>query len=140
MQTSDLNPLRGSPGPSPRSSVPRPPHPLALLQGIYFLITGIWPLLHIDSFQKITGPKTDLWLVKTVGALVTVVGAVLSLAAWQERISPLMHLLAIGNAVALGAIDVIYVARRRIRPVYLLDALLEAAFIAAWLFKRSDEQ
>jgi uncharacterized membrane protein YhfC len=120
--------------------VSRPPNPLALIQGIYFLITGIWPLLHIDSFQKITGPKTDLWLVKTVGALVTVVGAVLSLAAWQQRVSPLIRLLAIGNALALGAIDVIYVARRRIRPVYLLDALLEAAFIVAWLLKPSNKQ
>jgi hypothetical protein len=44
-----------------------------LIQAVYFLITGIWPLLHIESFMKVTGPKRDLWLVKTVGVLVTAI-------------------------------------------------------------------
>ena len=45
---------------------------LAMIQGAYFLATGIWPLLHLASFMRVTGPKTDRWLVKTVGALVAV--------------------------------------------------------------------
>lgn len=48
---------------------------VAYVQGIYFLATGIWSLVHIASFQKVTGPKTDLWLVKTVGLLVIAIGA-----------------------------------------------------------------
>ncbi|HKB37693.1 MAG TPA: hypothetical protein VKD72_14695, partial [Gemmataceae bacterium] len=24
---------------------------------------GVWPLVNIDTFQLVTGPKTDLWLV-----------------------------------------------------------------------------
>ena len=47
---------------------------LALLQGIFYVATGVWPLIDIVSFQVVTGPKTDLWLVKTVGVLVTVIG------------------------------------------------------------------
>jgi 8-oxo-dGTP pyrophosphatase MutT (NUDIX family) len=46
----------------------------------FYLLTGIWPLLHIQSFQSVTGPKTDLWLVKTAGVLITVIGAVLMMA------------------------------------------------------------
>ena len=53
---------------------------LAVIQGVFYLATGIWPLLDIVRFQLVTGPKTDLWLVRTVGVLVTVVGAVLLLA------------------------------------------------------------
>lgn len=37
------------------------------VQGAYYIVTGMWPLLHIDSFQVVTGPKDNLWLVKTVG-------------------------------------------------------------------------
>ena len=33
------------------------------------------------------------------------------------------------DAAALAAIDVVYVARRRIRAVYLLDAALEAGLV-----------
>ena len=50
---------------------------LAGIQGLYYLITGIWPLVHMESFLAVTGPKTDLWLVQTVGALIAVIGAML---------------------------------------------------------------
>jgi len=44
------------------------------------MVIGIWSLVSIGSFQKVTGPKTDVWLVKTVGVLVIGVGAALGLA------------------------------------------------------------
>ena len=36
------------------------------------------------------------------------------------------------SAAGLGLIDVIFVARGRISPVYLLDAAAEAALVVAW--------
>jgi hypothetical protein len=105
---------------------------LARLMGWYYLVTGIWPLLHIRSFEWITGRKTDKWLVKAVGALITVTGRTLLLAAKRDRVGPEVATLAAGNAVALTAVDVVYVAKRRIRPVYLLDAVLEIALLAGW--------
>jgi hypothetical protein len=53
------------------------------VQGLYFLITGVWPIVHIDSFLAVTGPKTDHlntelgdhWLVITVGALIAAIAA-----------------------------------------------------------------
>lgn len=105
-------------------------------QGAYFLLTGIWPLFGMRSFERITGPKRDRWLVKTVGGLVAVVGGALILAAWRrpaavtdERELPLV---AVGSAATLAAVDVVYVARGRIAPIYLLDALAEAICLAAW--------
>jgi hypothetical protein len=50
---------------------------IALVQGIYFFLTGVWPLISMRTFLRITGPKTDLWLVKTVGLILAVMGAVL---------------------------------------------------------------
>jgi hypothetical protein len=41
-------------------------------------------------------------------------------------------LVAAGSAAALATIDVVYVAKRRISPVYLLDAIAEIALVAAW--------
>ena len=82
---------------------------LARLQAIFYIVTGVWPFVSIRSFEAVTGPKVDRWLVKTVGALV-----------------------AAGSAAALAAIDTVYVARRRISPVYLLDAVAEIALVAAW--------
>ncbi len=101
-------------------------------QGLYFVLTGVWPLLDMKSFMAITGFKVDQWLVKTVGILIGVVGLVLLSAARSRRISPEILGLAVGCALGLTAIDVYYVLIDRIRDVYLLDALAEVALVVAW--------
>jgi hypothetical protein len=102
------------------------------LQGGYFLTTGLWPLFHIRSFEAITGKKMERWLVKTVGVLVSAIGASLLVASRRRRPSPETKVLACGTAVGLAAIDTWYVAKRRISPVYLLDAALEVGLAALW--------
>ncbi len=52
---------------------------LLWMQGVYFLLFGIGPLIDIRSFKMVTGEKTDHlvtgresdhWLVMTVGLLI----------------------------------------------------------------------
>jgi hypothetical protein len=105
---------------------------VAATQGAYFAATGLWSLVDASSFQRVTGPKHDVWLVKTVGALVTVVGAVLCAAAARRRVVPEAAALGIGCSVALGLVDVVYAGRGRIAPIYLLDAAAEAVLAGAW--------
>jgi hypothetical protein len=105
---------------------------VAAVQGVYFLVTGVWPLLHIESFMAVTGPKTDLWLVYTVGSLIAVVGAVLLMAARSGRVTPEVAFLAVGSALALTAIDVIFVTRKVIDPIYLADAAAEVLLVNWW--------
>src|SRR4051794_20382955 len=104
------------------------------IQGFYFALTGIWPLISIETFQMITGRKTDHlvtgseadhWLVNTVGALVTANAVVFLTAAWSRRRSIDVATLGIATAVVLGAIDTIYVVRGTISAVYLVDAAAE---------------
>jgi hypothetical protein len=106
---------------------------LALAQGVYFAGTGLWPLVHMPSFEAVTGRKVDTWLVKTVGVLITVVGGVLVGAAARRRVTAEATALAIGSAAALGAVDTIYASKGRISPVYLADAAVEAALVAGWV-------
>ena len=111
------------------------PHGRALLAGIqgsYFVVTGIWPIVHLRSFEAITGPKLEGWLVKTVGALIAVVGAVLVDAAARRRVDRSVTALAIGTAAALTTVDVVYAGKRRISPIYFADAVAELGLLAAW--------
>lgn len=96
----------------------------------YYAATGAWPLLHVRSFEAVTGPKTDTWLVKTVGALALANGVVLAYGARREEIAAETIALAICGALAFSAIDVVYVTRGRIAPVYLADAAVELALAA----------
>jgi len=105
---------------------------LALGQGLYYFVAGVWPLVSMRSFEAVTGAKTDKWLVKTVGVLVAVIGAVVALAGWRRRVQPEPALLAAGSAAGLAAIDSVYATRGRISKIYLLDAVVEVALVAAW--------
>ncbi len=105
---------------------------LALVQGLFYLATGVWPLIDIVSFQVVTGPKTDLWLVRTVGVLVAVVGVVLVAASRSRRITPEIVMLAVGAALGLAAIDLRYALTGRISAVYLADAIVEIGLSLLW--------
>ncbi len=48
---------------------------LASGQGALYVATGVWPLLHMPSFEAVTGPRLERWLVQTVGVLVASIGA-----------------------------------------------------------------
>jgi hypothetical protein len=109
---------------------------LALTQGLFYLATGIWPLIDIVSFQLVTGPKTDLWLVRTVGVLVAVVGAVLLFGYRSRRLSDELIVLAIGCALGLAAIDLVYSLSGRISQVYLVDAAAEIGLAGLWGYAR----
>jgi hypothetical protein len=105
---------------------------LALLQGLYFLVTGIWPLINIGSFQAVTGPKTDLWLVKTVGSLIAVIGLVVLAAGVRDNVTLEVLVLAVGSSAVLMAVDVNYSLKDVISKIYLADAAVEAILIFLW--------
>ena len=71
---------------------------LAILQGIFYFATGVWPILSIRTFQMVTGPKTDLWLVKTVGVLIAVIGLVLTASGLHDRVTFEIVMLATASA------------------------------------------
>lgn len=103
------------------------------LQGIYLVLTGIWPVVHYASFEKITGGKTDVWLVKTTGAVLTVTGgSLLAAANGNHEITLPVVIVGMGSALALLIADAYYAARRVILPVYLADAAMQFAWVLMW--------
>ncbi|MBA3481648.1 MAG: hypothetical protein H0T51_07520 [Pirellulales bacterium] len=116
---------------------------LCWAQGLYFLATGAWPLLSVETFQRVTGQKSDHliadppteadhWMLNTISALIIVISLVILTAAWRRRVSFDVSLLGVMSAAALAIIDVVYVARGTIWPIYLADAAVEVVIIAAW--------
>ncbi|MGE3798790.1 MAG: hypothetical protein AB7G88_13230 [Thermomicrobiales bacterium] len=108
-----------------------------LWHALYFGIGGLWSVVHKRSFQAISGPKVDYWLVRTVGGLLTVVGAVIAMAGVRDRITPEIRWLAVGASSVLTVIDVVYSVRKRVRRTYLFDAAANGVVIIGWLVRRS---
>ncbi len=106
---------------------------LLLIQAIYYGTTALWALIHIRSFMKVTGPKTDTWLVKTVA--VVLLSITLSLfTGYYEAFNLFPTLvLALSSALGLAAIEFWYGLRGVIARVYLFDGVLQLFFSVAWI-------
>jgi hypothetical protein len=109
---------------------------LALGHGFFYVVTGIWPVLSIDTFQAVTGGKRDLWLVKSTGLMIASIGSALMIAGYRGEISPEMRMLAVTSSLSLAGIDLVYVSKRVLGPIYLGDAAGELTLAAAWLLSQ----
>ena len=101
-----------------------------LAQGGYYVATGVAPFVSRRLFEAFTGPKSDWWLVQTVGGLVTAIGGALIASAARRETPPELLAVAAGSAGTLAAIDVVHVARGRIAATYLIDAAIQAGILA----------
>lgn len=104
---------------------------MLVVQGWVYVVTGLWPVVHLASFEHVTGEKFDDFLVHTVGLLLFVIGAALLRALRAGRLSAEIALVATGSALVLALIDVTYFATGRLPPIYLLDAAAELVFVLA---------
>lgn len=107
---------------------------LLWVQSLYTLLTALWGLIDIDSFMAVTGPKTDIWLVKTVSTVLLAI-AVTLISYIYVRTDPLPAIiLGFCTSARLYAIDFYYSGRDAISPVYALDGVAEVIFALLWIY------
>jgi 4-amino-4-deoxy-L-arabinose transferase-like glycosyltransferase len=102
-------------------------------QGLYYLATGVWPLVSLSTFEAVTGPKTDDWLVQTVGVLAAVIG--LALLAGARRSAPSAETVVLSVLAALGfaGVDLVFALSGTIGRIYLADAAAQGLILLALL-------
>lgn len=107
---------------------------LLWIQGLYTLLTALWGLLDIDSFMAVTGPKNDIWLVKTVSVVLLAIAATLITYLFIQGDPLPAMVLGLLTSAGLAAIDFYYSSRKVISPVYALDGIVEVVFALVWLY------
>ena len=115
---------------------------LALAHGAYLVFIGGWPLLHLKSFAKVTGPKPEGWLTRAIGASYANIGITLIQSALRGgRVRREVRSLAVRMAMTLAALDFYYAGvRRRISPVYLGNGVVQLGFALLWGAERLAER
>jgi len=109
---------------------------IPFVQGLYFFLTAVWPLLHIESFQLVTGFKTDIWLVDTVAFLLIPYAFICFSVAFKFLIvSKPIILTMILMGISLAFVELIYFLNGTIKWVYGTDAVLQLIFVIWWVFK-----
>ena len=75
------------------------PIALSWLHGLYYFLTGVWPLLSVETFQRVTGRKSDQliadppteadhWMLYTISALIIAISLVILTAAVRRISAP----------------------------------------------------
>lgn len=83
--------------------------------------------------MEVTGPKTDVWLVKTVAVLLLAISLSFITAFLLTKINIPVVTLAITCCLVLLFIDCYYVWNGTISRIYLLDALAEVFLLILWV-------
>jgi hypothetical protein len=109
---------------------------LARLHGTVNAAGGLWPLLHMRSFEAVFGPKTDRWLVRTVSGLLLAIGLVQLGTRRDPHSIEQSRRIGLGTSSALAAVDITYAPGGRISRMYLADAAVQLGFICAWIRRR----
>jgi hypothetical protein len=105
---------------------------LIFIQSGYYLLTALWAIIDINSFMTVTGPKTDIWLVKTTAAMIATISLTLgSYLFMQGNKSPAIILGSI-SAFSFVIIDFYYVAENVISNIYVLDGIFESILLIGW--------
>jgi hypothetical protein len=106
---------------------------LLTVQSLYTFVTAVWPLIDIKSFMQVTGYKTDVWLVKTVGALLVPVSLCMAMHLFIRTDHRPVVLLCMLTSVAFICIDFYYALNEVISDIYMGDGFLQIGFVLAWL-------
>ena len=107
---------------------------LLWVQGVYALLTALWGLIDINSFMLVTGPKTDIWLVKTVSVLLVAITTGFFSALFLNLPPLPVCLLGSTTAAGLAFIDFYYTANGTIKWVYAVDGVAELLFFLTWMY------
>ena len=106
---------------------------LLIVHGLYLLIGGGWPLVHWKSFEAVTGPKLDEFLVHTVALLLILVGNIL-LGQRRTAVERSAVQLAMGTSLILGTVAIVSAAGGWVWKVYFIDGTIHLLFVLAWAF------
>jgi hypothetical protein len=111
---------------------------LATAHAGYYGVTGVWPLVHMSSFEALLGKKREHWLVQTVSLLMLAIAA--GLGTSVNAVPRPMALTASLAAAGMGAIGLRYGLSGRISRLYVADALLQYAIAGLWLSSIAQSQ
>ena len=106
---------------------------LICLQSGYYLATALWGILDIESFMEVSGPKTDIWLVKTVSVVLLSVCICLLSGLLLAEYSLPIFILGSTSAIALAIIDFRYTSDDTIKWVYAIDGVVQVLILISWI-------
>lgn len=102
-------------------------------QGLYLILTAMWPFVSMESFLLVTGQKYDLRLVYTVSLVLLPIGLLLFIKAWCfNGLWDSLFLVGFLSAGGLAIADLYFSFRGIVSFVYAIDGVFQLVFLLLW--------
>lgn len=82
-----------------------------LILGLYYLLTGLWSIIDIESFSDFTRYRGDFFLKHTAGVLFSVLGLIFTYSAIKERFVAEIKYFALLTTVGVMAVEFYYLPK-----------------------------
>lgn len=102
-----------------------------LAQGVYYVLTGLWPLVDFHSFARFVGLYTIPFQAQVFAAVMIVIGASLIEAARREPPGPYPTMLGAAVAGAIAVVSLFWLPRAGVASGLWIDCAVELALAAA---------
>lgn len=104
-----------------------------LAQGVYYVLTGLWPIVHFPSFARVVAIHIIPFQAHAFSALIVVIGASLIEAARRGPPGSYPTLLGAAVAGAIALVELIWLPRLAAAGGLWLDFVVEVALVTALL-------
>jgi hypothetical protein len=101
---------------------------LLTAQGVYYILTGLWPLVHFSSYADAIALPLDPFRSQTLAAVMVVVGGSLIEATRRGAPGPFPTLLGAAVAGAVGIVSLWWLPRAPFTTALWVDLFLEIGF------------
>jgi len=102
-----------------------------MAQGLYYILTGLWPLAHFSSFSRAVALPVNPFQAQAFGAVLVVVGAHFVEVGRREPPGSSATLLGIAVAGAIAVVDMVWLPRLGSVSALWIDLIAEVAIAVA---------
>lgn len=106
---------------------------LIIGHGLYLLVGGLWPLLYMQGFEAVTGPKVEHFLVRSIALILLLTAANLFTQLDKPRVEQSATVMAAGVSLILGLVGIISAAGGWVWPIYFIDGGVHTLFALSWV-------
>lgn len=112
---------------------------ILIFQGLYYSITGLWAIISLDSFSKVTQHHGEAFEMHSIAGMAFVVGLFFIWSAFREELRRPAGFLVLGLVLAILIPELIYLPKIGNPTLFWVDFAEESAIgllLLYTLFKR----
>jgi hypothetical protein len=102
-----------------------------MAQGLYYILTGLWPLAHFSTYSRVVALPVNPFQAQVFGAVLVVIGAHFMEAGRREPPGPSVTLLGLAVAGAIAVVDMVWLPRLGSVSALWIDLVAEVAIAVA---------